>query len=200
MHYYETAYIMRILWSTAKLPKGQIKMRKIYLLLMHTHTIPANFVKFFTRYEYSHSALALTQDCARTFSFGRIGVGSPLHGGFTVQEKNGEFFNKFNKTNCIIYERKVTDRQYANLESMLNIMETNSHRYKYDFVGMIPRYFNIPVKLKNRFVCSYFTAYALKKCGICNFSKDVCLIRPKDLENTDGFIPIYKGKFSEYGN
>lgn len=175
-------------------------MKKIYLILMHTHTVPSNFVKFLTNYEYSHSALALTKDCDRTFSFGRIGVGSPLKGGFAVQEKSGEFFRKFNRTNCEIFERKVTDGQYASLKSMLDVMETNSRKYKYDFVGMVPRYFNIPVKLKNRFVCSYFTAYALKSCGICDFEKDVCFVKPRDLGSLNGFTLIYKGRFSEYKN
>ena len=32
-------------------------MKKIYILLMHTKTIPSKIVRFFTRYKYSHVAI-----------------------------------------------------------------------------------------------------------------------------------------------
>ena len=43
-------------------------MKKIYILLMHTNTIPANLVKFITNYKYSHVALSLDKSCDTLYS------------------------------------------------------------------------------------------------------------------------------------
>ena len=70
--------------------------KKIYLLLMHTKTIPSKIVKLFTRYAYSHVAIALDKDCETVYSFGRRKLNSILNGGFSVEKREGAFFEKFN--------------------------------------------------------------------------------------------------------
>ena len=78
-------------------------------------------------------------------------------------------------------------------------MKRNSNKYKYDFLGILPRYFKIPLTIKNRYVCSYFVAYVLEKSNIYKFTKNVCLINPKDFESLKGFKEVYSGKFKLYG-
>ena len=80
-------------------------MEKIYLVLMHTNTVPSKVVKFFTRYEYSHVGIALEKECNTIYSFGRRNVNSILNGGFVAEEKDGKFFEKFNNTVCKIYDK-----------------------------------------------------------------------------------------------
>ena len=46
-------------------------MKKIYILLMHTYTIPSKIVKIFTNYEYSHVGISLSRECDEIYSFGR---------------------------------------------------------------------------------------------------------------------------------
>lgn len=173
-------------------------MKKIYILLMHTHTMPARLVKIFTNYEYSHVGISLEEECNSIYSFGRKKLNSILNGGFVVEKKNGLFFRKFNKTECKIYELEVTNSQYKDLKKILDDMELNSEKYKYDFLGIVPRFFKIPITLKNRYVCSYFVAYVLQKTGICNFTKNVCLINPRDFERLEGTKEIYTGYFNMY--
>ena len=72
-------------------------MKKIYILLMHTKTIPSKIVRFFTRYKYSHVAMSLDKSCEVTYSFGRRKLNSILNGGFNILNKEGEFFKKFNR-------------------------------------------------------------------------------------------------------
>ena len=151
--------------------KGGYTMKNIYILLMHTNTIPSKFVKFFTKYEYSHVAISLDKTCYTTYSFGRRSLYNILNGGLSIQRKDGEFFNKFNKTMCKIYEIQVTDEQYEQVEKILHDMEQNINKYKYDFLGIVPRFFKIPVTFKNKFVCSYFVAYVLEKASIYTFDK-----------------------------
>ena len=172
--------------------------KKIYLLLMHTKTIPSKIVKLFTRYAYSHVAIALDKDCETVYSFGRRKLNSILNGGFSVEKREGAFFEKFNQTDCIIYESNVSKKQYDNLEMTLDDMQKNIEEYKYDFIGIVPRFFGIPFTIKNRYVCSYFIASLLEENGIYKFEKPACLTKPKDFENLNGFKEIYRGKVLEW--
>lgn len=174
------------------------KDKKIYLLLMHTKTIPSKIIKLFTRYSYSHVAIALDENCDTLYSFGRRKLNSILNGGFSIEKKEGAFFKKFNETECIIYESNVSNEQYESLKNILGEMKKNIDDYKYDFIGIVPRFFGIPFTIKNKYVCSYFIATLLEKTQIYKFDKPACLTKPKDFENLNGFKKIYEGRFSNY--
>ena len=116
-------------------------MKKIYILLMHTKTIPSKIVRFFTRYKYSHVAMSLDKSCEVTYSFGRRKLNSILNGGFNILNKEGEFFKKFNRTECKIYEVDVTEEQYKKVVDIIENMIKEQDKYKYDFIGIIPRFF-----------------------------------------------------------
>lgn len=173
-------------------------MKKIYILLMHTNTIPSKLVKFFTRYEYSHVAMSLDKECYTTYSFGRRNLYNIFNGGLSIQKKDGAFFNKFNKTVCKIYELEVTEKQYLDVKNLLIDMEANIDSYKYDFLGMFSRFFKIPITFKHRFVCSYFVAYVLEKANIYKFDKETCFVIPKNFESIKGLREIYKGNYLLY--
>ena len=173
-------------------------MKKIYILLMHTNTLPSKFVKLFTNYKYSHVAISLTEDCYMTYSFGRKELHNIFNGGLSVQKKDGEFFSLFNKTECKIYEVNVTDEQYNNVKEKLEYMSENSADYKYDFLGIVPRWLGIPINFKDRFVCSYFVANILETTNICNFNKNACMVLPKDFRNLEELKEIYDGRYLTY--
>ena len=82
-------------------------MKKIYVILLHTNTIPSKLVRFFTRYKYSHVAISLSRNCDILYSFGRKKIDTIFNGGFVIQKKQDDFFKKFNKTICTIYEIDV---------------------------------------------------------------------------------------------
>ncbi len=124
-------------------------MKKIYILLMHTKTIPSKIVRFFTRYKYSHVVISLDKSCEVTYSFGRRRLNSILNGGFNILNKEGEFFKKFNRTECKIYEVDVTEEQYKKVVDIIEDMIKEQDKYKYDFIGIIPRFFGIPITLES---------------------------------------------------
>ena len=173
-------------------------MKKIYVLLMKTKTSTDRFIRFMTNYEYSHVAISLDKSCENTHSFGRKKPHSILNGGFVTENKNGAFFKIFNDTTCKIYEIETTDEQYNKLEDILERMEENRDIYKYDYLGIIYRFFNIPKTYENKYVCSYFVADVLEKSNIHKFDKEPCFIRAEDFENVKGFNEIYTGKYSLY--
>lgn len=173
-------------------------MKKIYILLMHTNTIPAKLIKAATKYEYSHVGFSLNKECDTIYSFGRRKLHSILGSGFVVEHRNGEFFKAFNKTECSIYEAEITDEQYESVKEIVKIMKARSNIYKYDFIGIILRYFGIPLTFKNRYVCSYFVATVLERTKIHIFDKKTCLVRPQDFSNIKGFNEIYRGRYLMY--
>lgn len=173
-------------------------MKKIYVLLMHTNTLPSKLVKTFTRYEYSHVAISLDETCNTIYSFGRKNLHSILDGGFSIENRNGEFFTFFDKTKCRIYEVAISDRQYLKLASIIEYMKKHKEEYKYDFAGIVFRFFRLPITFKRKYVCSYFIAYLLEQCKIYNFNKKTCFIKPQDFEGLEGFNEVYRGKFCLY--
>lgn len=173
-------------------------MKKVYILLMHTNTIPSKLIKFFTRYKYSHVGIALEKDCKTIYSFGRKSLRFIFNAGFSIENKDGEFFKVFNNTMCKIYELEITERQYQNLKNIIDNMSLNIDDYKYDFVGIIARYFGIPLRFKNKYVCSYFVADVLEKSDIYNFDKKAYKVCPKDFENIEEFKEIYSGDYLTY--
>lgn len=68
-------------------------MKKIYVILLHTNTIPSKLVRFFTNYKYSHVAISLSRNCDILYSFGRKKIDSIFNGGFVIQ-KNKMIFLK----------------------------------------------------------------------------------------------------------
>lgn len=173
-------------------------MKKIYIIQMNTKTLPSMIISLFTRYKYSHVAISFSRDCDVTYSFGRKKLYSILNGGFVVESKYGNFFNRFNNTKCRIYELEVSDKQYNDLVDIINCMKKNRDVYKYDYIGIILRYLRIPVSFKNRYVCSYFVAELLEKVNIYNFNKKTIFVSPRDFEDINGLNLVYTGKYVLY--
>lgn len=170
---------------------------KIYIVQLHTNTIPSKIIKLATKYKYSHIAISFTKDCDITYSFGRKKVNNIFDAGFIKEKKTGEFFKKFNKTICRIYEIDITNEQLQQLKEIICNIEENEKQYKYDFIGIVLRFFKIPISFKNRYVCSFFVAKVLEKASIYKFEKEDYLVEPKDFENIAGSKEIYEGYFSK---
>lgn len=174
------------------------KEYKIYVIQMHTKTIPSRLIKIMTRYKYSHMAISFDKKCDKLYSFGRKKYNSIFDSGFVCEHKNGKFFEKFKETKCRIFEVNVTKEQYDNLKRLIENMEQNQECFKYDYVGICLRYFKIPVSFKNKYVCSYFVAEMLEEANIYKFDKKTCFIEPKDFEKINDFNLIYSGKYLFY--
>ena len=58
-----------------------MKSNKIYVIQMHTHTMPSRLIKLFTHYKYSHIAISLTPECDKIYSFGRKELNSIINSG-----------------------------------------------------------------------------------------------------------------------
>lgn len=168
-------------------------MKDIYILQMHTGTIPSILIKLFTGYKYSHVLISLDSSLTKMYSFGRKQLFNPLNGGLVIENIDGEFFTHFNKTKCRIYKLTISDRQYNKLKIILNDFEENINDYKYDFLGIIFKCISIPIKREKRYVCSQFVAEVLSKADIYNFDKPTSLVKPRDFEKISNTENIFSG-------
>ena len=173
-------------------------MKKVYILLMQSWSIPSRVIKVLTRYQYSHVALALEEDCYTTYSFGRLKTHNFLVGGFAVEKQDGPFFSYFDNTGCRIYELSVTDEQYENISNRIERMLENKSDYGYDYFGVFMNWFGIPPKFRNRYVCSSFVAEVLNESGAYNFNKNTALAKPRDFLEIPYDRMVYEGLYRDY--
>lgn len=172
--------------------------RYIYLIQMHSGSLPSRLVKAVTRDPYSHVGICLDSSCREIYSFGRKEVNNFLNGGFVVEQAHGAFFQKFPQTLCRIWEIPVTDHQFFGLQDSLNRMAEESERYNYDFLGAVLRIFRIPVSFPNAYVCSQFVAELLERWEILHFPKAPGFVAPKDFAFLPGAREIYRGNYLAY--
>lgn len=168
-------------------------MKDIYILQMHTGTIPSIIIKLFTRYKYSHVLISLDSSLTKMYSFGRKQLFNPLNAGLVIENIDGEFFKHFKKTKCRIYKLTISNEQYNKLKNILNDFETNINDYKYDIIGLLFKCISVPIKREKHYVCSQFVAEVLSKADIYNFDKPTSLVKPKDFEKINNTENIFSG-------
>ena len=76
---------------------------------MNTGTLLSKTIRFITRYKYSHVVLSLDDSFSKLYSFGRKKVHNFLDAGFVTYGVESDFFRTFSKTECIVYEFKITE-------------------------------------------------------------------------------------------
>ena len=94
---------------------------------------------------------------------------------------------------CRIYKLTITNQQHDKLKEILDSFENNQDQYKYDIIGLLLKYFYIPLKRDKYYVCSQFVAEVLKDAEIYQFNKPISLIRPKDFEKISISEEVYSG-------
>lgn len=171
-------------------------MRKIYIILSYSGTLPSKLIKIFTHYKYSHVSIALKSDINIMYSFGRKKVNNPFDGGFIIENKDGPFYKKFNKTKCIIMEIDVNYQQYKKLLDLIKQYKKDIKIYRYDIVGLVLRIFNIKLNRKNYSICTEFVGKLLEQSDIYKFENKI--IRPIDFLNIPNKRIIYQGNLLNY--
>lgn len=167
-------------------------MKKLYVILTQTGTIPAKLIKLFTKAPYNHTSITTDVELIEIWSFCRKHKITPLPAGFVNETEIG-VFNMFNSVPCEIYSFDVTEEQYEKYEKMIDHFRAESKMYSYNVLGLFGIVFGIPVHRKNRFICSQFVAHILQECEIASFYKDLCLVIPDDFRHLDNATLVYQG-------
>ena len=171
-------------------------MKKIYLVLSHTGTIPSRFIRLYTRKEYSHVSISLDKELNEMYSFGRLNPYNPFWAGFVHESPKHGTFKRFKNTKTSIYSLEVNDDEYEIIRSTLKNMENNKKQYGFNMIGFCTVPFHIPLHRKNHFYCSEFVQYLFNKSNLdVNLPR---LAKPDDFQRIDGLNHIYTGKLHSY--
>lgn len=173
-------------------------LKKIYIIISKTTTVLARVIRFILKTEYSHVSISLDDSCDNMISFGRKVPWNPFNGGLVDEGKNIGFFKHFKKTNVVIFEIDISDKQYIKLSNLIESFKQKRSSYSFNIMGMSLASMSIPYGKENKYFCSQFVAHLLKEAEIHDFNKDNRLVRPHDFASIKNAKEIYKGIISEY--
>lgn len=105
--------------------------KHIYIMLSHTNTKIGKMIRLFTDYPYNHISISTNSSLQPLYSFARYHYNAALIGGF-VEESPLRYLFYGKDTPIRIYDITVTEKQFQQLESSLNIYIKNKSKYLYD--------------------------------------------------------------------
>lgn len=171
-------------------------MKEIYIVLTHTGTVLSNIVKAYTKNPFSHVSIALDKDLQKMYSFGRLKPSNPFFAGFVHEYIHKGTFKRFYNTTTKIYSLEVTEEQYEKMEKIINRMEKQKEKYKFNILGLFAVAFNIKIRRENTLYCAEFVKFLFDESKINNDLPEI--IKPVDFENLKGIKQVYKGLLRNY--
>ena len=172
-------------------------MKKIYIVLIQSPTVPAKLMNFFKRNKYTHAALSLDEELRSMFSFGRHWTSYPCPCGFKQENFNEGVYGKCADLPGVVLELDVTDEQYEKAMVKLDEFILRSKHYKYNYLGVFANFFKVDYKHKNKFFCSEFVYYILYESGILDLGTSRVFVSPQELSTVSKKV-VYEGNLKTY--
>lgn len=174
-------------------------MKKIYIVLTHTGTLLSNFIKLYTKKDYTHVSLSFDEELEEMYSFGRLHTYNAFIGGFVKESITTGTYKRFKNTEASVYEIEITGRQYIETQKFVRAMYKRRKQYKFNFIGVFCVMFNKKIKRKNALYCAEFVKGALEE-GNVDVSYLPEIIKPEDFRKMKNAKLIYTGKLRRYRN
>ena len=169
-------------------------MRKIYIVLSYTGSLPSQLIKYATKKHYTHVSLSLDKGLTEMYSFGRRYLRFPVPGGF-IKENVTQGLYAREKTCIVVQEISITEEQYDKLLNILSSFQVNP--VYYDYKGAIGIYFNKDLFSEHGYVCSSFVNQMLNMIEV-KTKKNNWEIEPEDFLDLENTLLIYEGNASNY--
>lgn len=169
-------------------------MKRIYIVLSYTGSLPSQLIKFATKKHYTHVSLSLNKELTQMYSFGRKYLRFPVPGGFVKEDVTQGLYAR-EKACIVVQEISVNEEQYNKLINILSSFQGNS--VYYDYKGAIGIYFNKDLFGEYGYVCSSFVNQVLNMIGI-KTKKNNWEIEPEDFLYLENTLLIYEGNASNY--
>ncbi len=173
-------------------------MKKIYIIVSYSGSMPAKFFRLVTREKYVHVSISLDKNLKFIYSFARKYIHFPLPGGLIHEDmkKNSDYFSKYT---CKIYEIDITKEKYKQLKHDLNENYLKKQaKYKYNVLGLPFIKFNKVYHREYHYACSQFVSKLLIDNNILDFKKDYSIVRPSDFLSIKNLRLIFEGKIFNY--
>ncbi len=164
--------------------------KKIYVLMTQYSGCNARFLKWCSRFPYTHVSVGFEEDMDTFYTF----VGK----GFLV-----ESIKRYEKPGrpsfpCALYEISVTEQTYNHVKALVMTYKARKERLKYSTFGLVLSFLRIPYKRKNHYFCSQFVAEVLQKSQVLKLKKRSTLYFPKDISKHKELKLIFVGNHSKF--
>ena len=169
-------------------------MKKIYVLLSRTDTVPARIIRKFAKGEFSHTSVSLYPRTDRFYSYARRHLNNPMFAGFVSENIHTKVFARYPYAHCAVLEITVSDQGYERAKKLIKYFRHHKKEATYNFLGAATIKMGLPLKRKYKFTCSQFVAFLLYYTGDVVLPKDPYLMLPNDFLYIDGAKVIYDGK------
>lgn len=153
-------------------------MKKIYVLLTKTGTVPSKIIGKLSRARFSHASLSIDNEFTDMFSFGRKGM-KVFPGGFAKENLRTRVLKKYENCPCEVISMEVTDENYEKIKNKALYFSDNKDLFGYSYIGIFACWCRIKLKFKNRYFCSQCVSEILK-AGNVQLPYDPLLMRPMD--------------------
>ena len=169
--------------------------KKIYIVLTQTYTTIARIIKSITKDKYSHASISLDIKCNNMYSFGRKYIYFPFYGIFLIEDLRKGLFIRNKNALVVIYEIKVTKKQYNKIKDKIKEIELNNKGY--NIIGLLLAHFRVKLH-RRKYYCSEFVYEVLSNKEIEIYNKENTLFKPEELITNNRFVKIFEGKIRDY--
>ncbi|MBE6596339.1 MAG: hypothetical protein E7641_01590 [Ruminococcaceae bacterium] len=168
-------------------------MKKIYILLSATKTLPSRLIHTIMKGGYTHASIALEPRSDKLYSFARRTLNNPLNAGFIIEDLHKFVYSRYENCPCAVYSVEVSDEAYEKAKNIVGKFVENKKVLNYNFLGLLPAKLGIKFERKKNFTCSQFVASVLHYSGAVELPKHPSLMMPNDFPKLEGVKLIYTG-------
>ena len=172
-------------------------MKKIYLLLSRTNTLPSRAIHSILGGRFTHVSIATRPSTNEFYSFARRTLYNPFNAGFIVEDVHKHVFSRYPDCKCAVYSLEVADEAYEKINKALNYFKENIEAFNYNFLGLLPAKLGIKLHRKHHFTCSQFVATLLKYSEAVKLPKECSLMMPNDFLDIPQLELIYNGRIAD---
>lgn len=167
------------------------KEKQVYIILSDTGTWFTRLIRLYTKAPFNHASIAFDPDLSEVYSFGRKSPTNPFIGGFVKEDMRGELFDD---ALCAVYSCTVNESRYRRIRSIVQRFESESHQYKYNFIGLLTLILKIRFERKRAYFCSQFVASVFEQGGVTLVPKSSVFTTPFDLGCSKELRLTYQGE------
>lgn len=176
----------------------------VFIILQHTGAnIISKGVKLLKGAEYTHVAISFTPTLDPMYTFG-IKSGAtyePLDNtkstGFVIDSPQGQYWQTHPQCTYGIFVMYIDQKAFDAMNKTLLYFVRHGDEQRYDFVSLIPAYFNISTERSSKYFCSKFVARIIDSGYRLN--KVASLWQPNDFQYLENVTCVNKGvDFTKY--
>lgn len=169
----------------------------IYILVTRSRTCFSRLIHLATAAPYTHVSIGLDGLNGDFYSFGRKYTQLLLPAGLV---REGIAAGRTRAIRYQLYRLRVSREAYDRVRERLGTMYRRRACYRFNILGALATFFNIPLRRQGRYFCSQFVAETLQYCGALEFEKDVALVRPVDFCHIEELQLVSEGLIGELGS